>query len=95
MDGLYLPVHSTIRRVLEIPEILELVFSFLDDKSNANNAAVCRRWSQLALNILWRDVSDIRRAFSLLAPMKLMPPSRFELGERYVRLQFFYFLVFP
>lgn len=66
---------TTQQRVLEIPEILELVFSFLDDKSNANNITVCKRWSELALNMVWREVSDAHRLFSLLAPMQLQPLS--------------------
>lgn len=65
---------TTQQRVLEIPEILELVFCFLDDKSNTNNVTVCKRWSELALNIIWREVSDVQRLFGLLAPMQLLPP---------------------
>lgn len=67
---------TTQQRVLEIPEILELIFSFLDDESNARNAAVCKRWSELALNTIWRDVSDVRRLFSILAPMRQVPTGR-------------------
>jgi hypothetical protein len=62
---------TTQHRVLEIPEILELIFSFLDDASNARNATVCKRWFDLALNIVWRNVTDLHRLFSLLAPMYL------------------------
>lgn len=69
---------TTQQRVLEIPEIVELIFSFLDDESNANNAAVCRRWSELALNILWREVKGVHRLFSLLAPMQLAAVSRYD-----------------
>lgn len=63
------------QRVLEIPEIVELIFSFLDAASNANNAVVCKRWSELALNIVWRDVTDVRRLFNVLAPMRIAPLS--------------------
>ncbi|KAI0086000.1 hypothetical protein BDY19DRAFT_996186 [Irpex rosettiformis] len=62
--------NSTIARVLDIPEILELVFSFLDKDLNKNNITVCKKWSELAMNIVWRDVNCPRRLFSLLAPMK-------------------------
>ena len=68
----------TQQRVLEIPEILELIFSFLDAETNAVNALVCRKWSELALNNVWRDVSEIRRLFSLLAPMRNAPLSRYD-----------------
>lgn len=66
---------TTQQRVLDIPEILELIFSFLDHQSNANNVTVSRRWSEIALNIIWREVADIHRLFSLLAPMQLQPLS--------------------
>lgn len=66
------------QRVLEIPEILELIFSFLDVEANVTNALVCRKWSDIALNNVWRDVSDVRRLFSLLAPMRNAPLSRYD-----------------
>ncbi|OSC97257.1 hypothetical protein PYCCODRAFT_1419774 [Trametes coccinea BRFM310] len=61
---------TTAQRVLAIPEILELVFSFLSTKNTANCACVCKRWSEIALDTLWRDVDDIRRLFGLLAPIE-------------------------
>ena len=61
---------SVIRRVLEISEILELVFSFLEDKDNANNALVCKRWSDPALNIMSRNIESPALLFGLLAPIK-------------------------
>ncbi|OBZ73090.1 hypothetical protein A0H81_06679 [Grifola frondosa] len=61
--------ESTMHRVLEIPEILELVFGFMQEKDNANNACVCKRWSDVALDALWRKVDDLPRLFGLLAPI--------------------------
>lgn len=76
-----------MHRVLEMPEILELILSFLDEHSNANNVAVCRQWSRIAIGILWREVSDIRKLFSLLAPMQLLPLARYDdFKDRYVGL---------
>lgn len=69
---------ATQQRVLDIPEILELIFTFLDAETNTVNALVCRKWSELALNNVWRDVSDLRRLFSLLAPMRNAPLSRYD-----------------
>ncbi|KAI0773038.1 hypothetical protein BD413DRAFT_690697 [Trametes elegans] len=60
---------STTQRVLGIPEILELVFSFLETKDAAQCARVCKGWSAIALDSLWRDVDDLHRLFSLLAPI--------------------------
>lgn len=57
-------------RVLCIPELLDMIFRFLDDASNASNARVCRQWSEIALDTLWRDVDDLYRLFGLLAPLR-------------------------
>ncbi|KZT05707.1 uncharacterized protein LAESUDRAFT_655083 [Laetiporus sulphureus 93-53] len=60
---------STIRRVLDIPEIIELIFSFLEKRNNVVNACVCKRWSEIALDAVWRDVDNLNVLFSLLAPL--------------------------
>ncbi|OSX62549.1 hypothetical protein POSPLADRAFT_1141366 [Postia placenta MAD-698-R-SB12] len=60
---------STVQRVLEIPEIVELILSFLDQKEHAASACVCKQWSEIALDHLWRDVDDLYRLFSILAPL--------------------------
>ena len=65
--------RATTNRVLEIPEILELVFSFLDREDNFQNLVVCKNWSELALNNLWRHVDDPIRLFSILSPMGPAP----------------------
>ncbi len=59
---------SVTQRVLVIPELLELVFSFLNAQDNARNARVCKAWTQVALDMLWRGVDDLPRLLSLLAP---------------------------
>ncbi|TFY74408.1 hypothetical protein EWM64_g9604 [Hericium alpestre] len=48
---------SITHRALAINEVLALIFCFLDDKSNATNARVCKRWSELALEVLWHDIN--------------------------------------
>ncbi|KAI0628309.1 hypothetical protein C8Q77DRAFT_1068263 [Trametes polyzona] len=60
---------STTLRVLAIPEILELVFTFLEETDTSICACVCRTWSEVALDSLWRDVNDLRRLFNVLAPI--------------------------
>ncbi|KAG6865690.1 hypothetical protein C0991_000304 [Blastosporella zonata] len=57
-------------RVLAISELLDMVFQFLDDTSNASNARVSKQWSELALDVLWKEVSNLRRLFALLAPLE-------------------------
>ncbi|KAJ7494625.1 hypothetical protein B0H11DRAFT_910388 [Mycena galericulata] len=66
---------SPTNRVLEIPELLDMVFGFLDNPSNAANASVCRRWSEIALDTLWRDVNDLYRLFGILRPLRQLGES--------------------
>ena len=62
--------NSVVRRVLEIPEILDIIFSFLDSASNTQNALVCKKWSDPSLSNVWRIVTNPHILFSLLAPTK-------------------------
>ncbi|KAJ7158899.1 hypothetical protein C8R46DRAFT_1178256 [Mycena filopes] len=57
-------------RVLVIPELLDMIFSYLDDRSNAANASVSKQWSEVALDTLWRDLDSLHRLFSILTPLK-------------------------
>ncbi|KAG6902354.1 hypothetical protein C0995_001151 [Termitomyces sp. Mi166 len=61
---------SPISRVLAIPELLDMVFQFLDDTSNASNARVSKHWSEIALDVMWKEVLNLHRLFSLLAPLE-------------------------
>ncbi|THH29010.1 hypothetical protein EUX98_g5183 [Antrodiella citrinella] len=63
-------------KVFQIPEIVELILSFLDDASNASNARVCKKWSDIALNLLWREVPDIQPLFEILSPLEQVPGRR-------------------
>ncbi|KAH9940136.1 uncharacterized protein BXZ73DRAFT_43088, partial [Epithele typhae] len=73
------------RRVLAIPELLELVFVHLEDADNAMNALVCKAWSEVALDLLWREVDDLEQAFSLLAPIVSSPEEEDVSGRRFSR----------
>ncbi|KAJ6513423.1 hypothetical protein C8R45DRAFT_858067 [Mycena sanguinolenta] len=57
-------------RVLDIPELLDMIFAFLDQTSVASTASVCKRWSEIALDTLWRDLSELHRLFGMLRPLK-------------------------
>jgi hypothetical protein len=57
-------------RVLAIPELLNLVFTFLEPQFNAANTCVCKSWSDIALSVLWRDVHDLWRLVRLLGPLR-------------------------
>lgn len=60
---------TTTHRVLAIPEIVEQVFAFLDDAERASNARVCKGWSEVAFDLLWRKVDNLPRLFGLLAQL--------------------------
>ncbi|KAF8835220.1 hypothetical protein BDN67DRAFT_959378 [Paxillus ammoniavirescens] len=60
------PTH----RVLFIPELVDIVFNFLDRKTNVTNALVCKQWSQIALDVVWKEVDDLIQLFSLLKPIR-------------------------
>ncbi|OBZ72753.1 hypothetical protein A0H81_06681 [Grifola frondosa] len=51
-----------------INELLFIILSHLDDRSLSKVVTVCKQWSEIALDILWRDVVDLRRLLSILAP---------------------------
>lgn len=64
--------QSAAHRVLDIPELLDLVFRLLDHESNLNNACVSHHWTDIALNNLWRRVDSapqVIHLFSKLAPL--------------------------
>jgi hypothetical protein len=73
------PSHSPANRALRIPELLINIFDLLDKPSNANNARVCKQWSDIAFGCLWSEVDNICHLFNKLAPLPLWYD-----GQRYV-----------
>ncbi|KAF9221170.1 hypothetical protein BS17DRAFT_803698 [Gyrodon lividus] len=62
-----LPPHP--HRVLFIPELVDIIFNCLDRKTNVTTACVCKQWSEIALDVIWREVDDLIQLFSLLKPI--------------------------
>lgn len=56
-------------RVLNIVELLNLIFGHLGTADNAQNIFVCKKWSHVALDALWVEVGDFHRLARLLAPV--------------------------
>ena len=56
-------------RVLFIPELLDIIFGFLDRDTNVTNACVCKQWSEIALDVVWKEVNDLLHLFRLLKPI--------------------------
>ncbi|KDQ59887.1 hypothetical protein JAAARDRAFT_192345 [Jaapia argillacea MUCL 33604] len=56
---------------LHTPELLAIIFAFAENKcQTALSARVCKLWSEIALNFLWRDVEQLSHLFGLLAPVR-------------------------
>ena len=72
--------RSTAHRVLAIPELLQIIFSFGTRASNVSNALVCRGWREPALDNVWREVDDLYYLLQLLAPFRR--PSRLDFYVR-------------
>ncbi|KIP01120.1 hypothetical protein PHLGIDRAFT_131365, partial [Phlebiopsis gigantea 11061_1 CR5-6] len=68
-----MPLRAHIRhkstRPIFIAELLTLILSFLDDRSLARSARVCKQWTDVALDALWHTVTDLRSLLGLLAPL--------------------------
>jgi hypothetical protein len=63
---------TSVSRVLAMPELLAMIFNGLEHHDNFNNAIVCRRWSETALNALWHTVDDVIHLFRMLAPLDIV-----------------------
>lgn len=59
-----------MHRALLIPDVLKETFAFADGSSNSVNARVCKQWSEIALDEVWRVV-DLENVFRSLGPMRL------------------------
>ncbi|KAL5513864.1 hypothetical protein ACEPAG_2625 [Sanghuangporus baumii] len=54
--------------VLQIPELLRLIFAHLSSSYQLRCALVCKGWSEIALDVLWCKLDDPLPLFRLLAP---------------------------
>ena len=54
------------QRFFSIREILEVVFDSLEPHSNATNAQVCKFWSEIALDLLWKHVDKFHHLINIL-----------------------------
>jgi hypothetical protein len=56
-------------RVVNVPELLSFVISFLDKHDILQCALVCKSWSTVALDVLWRTMNSATDLLGLLGPM--------------------------
>ncbi|KZT64519.1 hypothetical protein DAEQUDRAFT_698593 [Daedalea quercina L-15889] len=73
----------------DVSELVMIILSFIDIRSLARSARVCRRWKEIALDLLWREVDDLHRLMSKLCPfgkpMRKMAGGRTLLSYKYKR----------
>ncbi|KAG8924040.1 hypothetical protein FRC00_005570 [Tulasnella sp. 408] len=63
-------VPPPVPRALRIPEVLLDIFSVSTDSTRAAAARVCRSWSTLALDVLWRDMQSPIPLLQILSPLQ-------------------------
>ncbi|KAG9040977.1 hypothetical protein FS837_012893 [Tulasnella sp. UAMH 9824] len=78
------PVRET--NPLCIPEILILVLELSGPGAKVTAARVCRRWSDIALDMLWRDLTDVVPFLKLYALLKVTKNSHMLQAEMLERI---------
>ena len=70
----FLPVSdmasSAAHTLADVNELIAITLSFLDNRSLAASARVCKKWKEIALDFLWREVDDLHRLFTTLSPYR-------------------------
>ncbi|OAX34487.1 hypothetical protein K503DRAFT_724404, partial [Rhizopogon vinicolor AM-OR11-026] len=59
-------VHVPSHRVLSISDVLNMIFSLMDRDDNVINACICKQWSDVALDLIWREVVNLPRLLNTL-----------------------------
>ncbi|KAG8945172.1 hypothetical protein FRC04_001151 [Tulasnella sp. 424] len=67
---------------LSIPEILSLIFSELPHGTQAACACVCKTWSELALDELWRNLEDHEPLLRLVIDDDAFYNEEFEMDDQ-------------
>ncbi|KAK1235854.1 hypothetical protein PQX77_000903 [Marasmius sp. AFHP31] len=82
-----------MHRLFQVDELVRLILQWCGRKSNANNAIVCKSWSQDALAFLWKEITDINVVFLLLGAENLFSNQRYfaaPTAEKWCRFQSLY-----
>ncbi|KAG8899940.1 hypothetical protein FRC01_010321, partial [Tulasnella sp. 417] len=56
--------------VVDLPELLSIIFSNLRRRELARAARVCRTWSPIALDYLWENIDDLPQLFRVYSPQR-------------------------
>ncbi|KAG8951371.1 hypothetical protein FRC04_006142 [Tulasnella sp. 424] len=79
------PIRET--KPLQIPEILIRVLDFSDLAVKGVATRVCRRWSEPALEMIWRDQTDLAPFLRIFALLKNIRNSRMSPPEKSERIK--------
>ena len=61
---------NSVQRALAIPELLDIILSFGDRGLHATCTLVNRKWSTVALGLLYREVDGLVNVLRILCPMR-------------------------
>lgn len=79
----HLAAYSAADQVLCINELLDLTFSFMSSGCKTTNARVCKKWCDIALDSVWRKVTDVTDLLEILAPLTT---SGYKVGRSYLSM---------
>ncbi|KAJ8592766.1 hypothetical protein M405DRAFT_812276 [Rhizopogon salebrosus TDB-379] len=60
-----------LHRALSIPELLNNILGLMERDENVVNACVCKQWSDIALDLIWREVVSLPRLLNILRPRQI------------------------
>lgn len=60
-----------MHHALGVSEIITQIFSYLPTSSNAENAPVCKDWSDTALDLVWAEIGDLDGIWGSLVETKM------------------------
>ncbi|KZV72234.1 hypothetical protein PENSPDRAFT_733667 [Peniophora sp. CONT] len=75
---------TAVQRVLVIPELLDIILSCGDRRLHARCALVNRKWSTVALGLLYREIDGLLHVLRILCPMKKSEPLRHDTEWEFV-----------
>ena len=58
-----------MHEVLAVPEVLAIIFSFLDRNSYPKVASTCSVWREPALRLLWSQHAKLKHLLPLVGPV--------------------------
>ncbi|KAF5343544.1 hypothetical protein D9758_012948 [Tetrapyrgos nigripes] len=64
-------LQETMHPLLQVTELLRIIFEHLEKEDLVRCALVCKSWSEVALDVVWFAVKDMGALANLLSPVKV------------------------